>query len=179
MQLKKALLHSAFLAALCALPLQAQAQDKAAGHCAPDETVIFSCPTADQQHISLCASSDYGPSSGFLQYRYGKAGKPELLVPEAKTAPAQAAQSGLWSFSRGGGAYVRFQKDGSAYYVYNAIGAWGEEGKVIEKSGVAVETKGAITASILCQGAATSELGPDFFDKAGLSEVEEEFELPD
>ena len=42
-----------------------------------------------------------------------------------------------------------------------------------------MEKDGKTVANILCRGKETSELGPDFFEKAGLPEVENEFDLPE
>ena len=162
---------------LCAFPFQAGAAGPAS-HCQADETVIFSCPADGKKLISVCASKEYSPNAGHLQYRYGPAGAPELTLP-AKAAPAASARSGLWSFSGGGGAYVQFQDGGTSYYVYTAIGKWGKKGETTEKAGVAVEKDGKVVANILCRGKETSELGPDFFEKAGLPEVENEFDLPE
>ncbi len=172
----------AVLLALCIAPCSAGAAQKGARpahHCGPDEAVIFACPTAGDKLLSICASRQYGPDAGFLQYRYGPAGKPELTLPAAATPPAGAAKSGLWSFSGGGGAYVRFLSGKTAYYVYAAIGKWGKKGAVREKAGVAVEKDGRVTANILCRGAAASELGPEFFEKAGLEAADPGFALPD
>lgn len=44
--------------------------------CAPDERIIFSCPTEEATKIlSLCASKDLTSDSGYLQYRYGLPGE--------------------------------------------------------------------------------------------------------
>lgn len=173
---KLAFLCSIF-ALFCAFPFQVGAAGPAS-HCQADEAVIFSCPADGKNLISVCASKEYSATAGHLQYRYGPAGAPELSLP-AKAAPAASARSGLWSFSAGGGAYVRFQDGGTSYYVYTAIGQWGPKGETEEKAGAAVEKDGKVVANIPCRGKETSELGPDFFEKAGLPEVEDEFDLPE
>jgi hypothetical protein len=177
MKLRAIVLAFSVFATPCAAPLAVSAAP--ASHCAADEALIFACPVDGQKLLSICASREYGPDLGFLEYRYGPADKPEMTLPAVKTAPAKAARSGLWSFSGGGGAYLRFMNGESAYYVYTAVGKWGEKGETVEKAGVAVEKDGKVSADIRCRAPETSELGPDFFDKAGLSEVENEFDLPD
>ena len=177
MQFGKSAFLCSIFALFCAFPFQAGAAGPAS-HCQADETIIFSCPADGKKLISVCASKEYSPNAGHLQYRYGPAGAPELTLP-AKAAPAASARSGLWSFSGGGGAYVQFQDGGTSYYVYTAIGKWGKKGETTEKAGVAVEKDGKVVANILCRGKETSELGPDFFEKAGLPEVENEFDLPE
>ena len=173
-------LACAVLTALCVVPLQAGRVDaKPASLCAQDEALIFTCPVAGQKLLSICASRQYGPDLGFLQYRYGPADKPEMLIPAVATAPAKAAKSGLWSFSGGGGAYIQFINGKTAYYVYSAIGKWGKKGKTAAKAGVAVEKDGKLVSRIRCMAPEISELGPDFFGKAGLSEVENEIDVPE
>ncbi len=159
-------------------PLQVRAAGPAS-HCRADETIIFTCPTAGQKLVSVCASKEYGADAGHLQYRYGPAGAPELTLPPAETPPAKSAKSGTWMFSGGGGAYIQFMSGKTAYYVYSAIGRWGKQGATMEKAGVAVEKDGKIAVNIPCKGKETSELGPEFFEKAGLLEVETDFEVPE
>ena len=177
MHFRIATLVCAALAVLCAMPFAASAAP--AGHCAADEALIFTCPVGGQKLLSICASREYGPDLGFLQYRYGPPGKPEMVLPAARTAPAKAAESGRWMFSGGGGAYARFVNGTTAYYVYTAVGKWGKKGEIMEKAGVAVKKDGKVIADIRCRGPETSELGPEFFDKAGLPEVADEFDLPE
>ena len=173
-------LACAVLTVLYAAPLQAgQANARPASLCVKDEALIFTCPVAGEKLLSVCASREYGPDLGFLQYRYGPADKPEMRVPATAIAPAKAARSGLWSFSGGGGAYIQFINDKTAYYVYTAIGKWGKKGKTVAKAGVAVEKDGKLVSHIRCMAPETSELGPEFFDKAGLSEVENEIDVPE
>ena len=102
-----------------------------------------------------------------------------MLLPATETAPARAAKSGRWTFSGGGGAYIQFMNGETAYYVYTAVGKWGKKGKTAERAGVAVEKGGKIISNIRCRAPETSELGPDFFDKAGLPEVENEIDVPE
>ena len=69
---------------------------------------------------------------------------------------------------------MRFKRDTFAYVVYTAIGrGWGE------KAGVAVEKDNKLQANLVCNKPVQSELGPDFFDQAGLAEDQAGFELPD
>ena len=183
MKIKRKLLHAC---AVCLLLLTAghsqalaQGEASAASHCAADETLIFVCPVDGQRLLSVCASWEYGPDSGYVQYRSGLADKAESIVPAEKIVPSKAAQSGTWMFSDGGGAYLRFEDSGISYYVYTAIGSWGKNGETTERAGAWVEKDGKVVNDIRCNGPAASELGPEFFEKAGLPEVESEFELPE
>ena len=76
-------------------------------------------------------------------------------------------------YAGGGGAYLRFSNGQVSYVVYTAIGrGFGTA------DGVAVEKAGKLVANVKCVGTSTSEMGPDFFNKAGLPEDDEEFDLP-
>jgi hypothetical protein len=173
--------YAVCLLLLAAGPSQALAQKEAAAasHCTVDETIIFACPVDNQRLLSVCVSQEYGPDSGYVQYRSGPAGKAETVVPAEKAVPSRAAQSGTWMFSGGGGAYLRFEEGGISSHVYTAIGRWGDNGETVERAGAWVEKDGKVVSDIRCKGSAVSELGPEFFEKAGLPEVESEFELPE
>ncbi len=159
--------------------IAAHAEDAIPSLCTPGEAVIFSCPVSKTKVLSICSSKQYSADSGYVQYRFGPVGKPEMVVPSSKTAPSQSAQSGTWMFSGGGGAYMQFVNKKTTYSVYSAVGKWGANGETVEKTGVAVESKGKIVANILCKGPSTSELGPEVFDNMGLKMADPEFELPE
>lgn len=49
-------------------------------HCTQDEKIVFSCNTG-KKIVSVCASQDISPNSGYLQYRFGKLSSPEAIIP--------------------------------------------------------------------------------------------------
>ncbi len=158
-------------AALAGLILAAPAC-AADSHCSAGEATVFNC-SAGKKIVSLCASHDLGKSSGYLQYRFGPKGEPEIQAPATKTHPAATMKSGMLMFSGGGGAYLRIANAGYEYVVYTATGrGWGS------KEGVAVEKGGKPVANVMCKGAAQSELGPEFFAKVGLDADDKAFDLP-
>ena len=55
-------------------------------HCEPGETVVFSC-SMGKKTASVCASSNHGPSEGYLQYRFGALGNVEMTYPAKKEHP--------------------------------------------------------------------------------------------
>jgi hypothetical protein len=144
--------------------------------CAAGETTIFACRTGARM-VSVCASKDA------LQYRFGKPGAApdvlEMTLPEPPLPPARAATGDTLMFSGGGGAWLRFTKGPVAYTVYTGIGKWGPNGEVRDKAGVAVERQGKLVANLACSGKVTSELGPDWFGRAGITSGGQEFDLPD
>ena len=154
-------------------------------HCKVNEMVVYSCSTGS--HIlSLCASPDISKNQGYLQYRYGLRGKPELQHPAGLFKP------GNLMFSGGGGTYLQFNKGGFTYTVFSAVGKWGkscftpqEEARTCLRGiqGVAVQKDGKEVANIPCSQGPDYELGqfgPEFWDKIGLEEgsPQQEFDIP-
>ncbi|MDD1621193.1 MAG: hypothetical protein LUQ11_06900 [Methylococcaceae bacterium] len=144
-----------------------------ATHCSAQEQTVFSC-SLGKKIVSVCASKDISPTNGYVQYRFGPKNTPELLFP-ASTELANRAimRSGIYMFSGGGGAYLRFINGQYNYIVYTAIGkGWGN------KDGVAVEKDNKLIANLKCQDVPNSKLGEDFFTSSGLIADENEFSLP-
>lgn len=55
----------------------------AVGHCAAEETTFFSCTlAADGRVVSLCGDAD--PVRGWLQFRAGPIGRPDVAVPTSR-----------------------------------------------------------------------------------------------
>jgi hypothetical protein len=153
----------------CALVTPAQA---AATLCADAETVLFSCP-AGNKTVSVCASKDLDKSIGYLQYRFGPKAAPEIQIPKEKKHPDASVKSNTLVFSGGGGAYLRFTQNGFDYVIYTASGkGWGT------KQGVAVKQGEKLVVNVKCTQAAQTELGPDWFAKAGLASDTKDFDLP-
>lgn len=90
-------------------------------HCTAEEDTVFSCDLG-KKVVSVCASKPLTANSGYLQYRYGTLGKPELLFPSASVSPKIVTQARTLMFAGGGGAYLRFNNGSTSYIVYSAIG---------------------------------------------------------
>jgi hypothetical protein len=149
--------------------------------CTPLETVVFACRTGPKL-VSVCASSDVSPTTGYLQYRFGKPGSREpieMTLPETETAPREAASGENVPFSGGGGSWLRFRKGVTAYVVYTGIGRWGPGGETMEKTGVVVERGGQAIANLPCAPPLTNELGPDWFERTGVTAKGQDFFFPD
>jgi hypothetical protein len=135
-------------------------------HCSINERVVFSCAT-DSKVVSVCASADLA-----LSYRFGPPGRAEISYPPS-SGSRNLVKAGRWVFAGGGGAWLAFHRPPFRYIVYSAIGrGWHE------KTGVAVEKDGRLLANLRCRGAPISELGPDFFSRAGIPDDERPFDLP-
>lgn len=151
-----------------------------ASHCTSMETNIFSCTTGARM-VSVCASKAVSPTSGYVQYRFGKPGEPlEMTLPESHVPPPKAAYGANVAFSGGGGSWMRFRNGPTSYVVYSGIGRWGKGGGTAEKAGVVVEKNGKQAANVKCVSRATGELGPGWFEKAGYRpDPKQDFDFPD
>lgn|GEM_PF-538797 len=151
--------------------------------CTPGETIVFSCRTSPTKLVSVCASKDAAATRGYLQYRTGKPDSSDpldLILPAAKVPPPQAASGESLAFSGGGAAWLRIAaKNNIAFVVYTGIGKWGPRGEIQEKAGVTVERDGKSVASLKCTGKPISLLGPDWYEKVGITPKGQDFDLPD
>lgn len=141
--------------------------------CSKDEKIIFSCSTSKTKIVSLCASSSLNTTSGYLQYRFGKQGqRPELIYPEVPAHPSTYFEGGTLAYAGGGGTYLRFNRSQYSYTAFSGIGrGW-------EKAGLSIEKSGKQIANLSCKDEPISEIGPDFFDQAGIPESNSSFEIP-
>ena len=151
-----------------------------ASFCTPLEQVIFACRTGAKL-VSVCASKGATATSGYLQYRFGKpdsADPLDMLLPESQLPAARVATADNMPFSGGGASWMRFRRGDHAYVVYSGIGKWGPRGETQERAGVVVERNGKRIASLRCTGKDSGEMGPDWFQRVGLSAKGEDFDLP-
>lgn len=164
-------LNKTYLIVLLTFGVASQANAATPSHCTPKERVIFSC-SVGKKIVSVCASSDLSTTTGILQYRFGIVGSPELIYPSTSLASRSVVRSGMLMFSGGGAAYLRFTNGIYAYVTYTGIG------KGWKKDGLAVEKNGKLLANLICKQSATSEIGPVFFEKSGISEDTSGFSIP-
>lgn len=166
-----AVLTGAFLAV--ALPAFAKSL------CAPTEDAVFVCRIGGKL-ASVCSSKAASRDSGYLQYRFGKAGAdaPEIALPETRTLPSRSASGENLAFSGGGGSWLRFKRGDFAYVAYSGIGKWGPKGEAREKSGVMVERSGKAVANLKCRGTAEILPGADWYERLGIAANGEDFDFP-
>ena len=147
--------------------IEPEAADGAAtSACAAGETVVFACATGASQGVALCGSQDAS------RLRYVETGEAAVRWPDAGMADAAAFRSGTLMYSGGGGAYLRFDRDGREHTVYTGIGrGW-------EKAGVLVQEGGRTIRALTCQDAVTSLIGPELFQRASIPADESGFEIP-
>ena len=142
--------------------------------CSKDEQIAFSCRVGNKL-ASLCASADLSKTTGYVQYRYGRKDKVELVFPESKAHPRAYFRWGVNGYSGGGTDYFRFSNKGYDYVVYSGIGkGWAKDGIVVEKNGKRLSSQ-------VCKNDA---LGPDNWAvmySADLPRIEgdgNEFDMP-
>ncbi|QJR09415.1 hypothetical protein DSM104443_00459 [Usitatibacter rugosus] len=146
--------------------------------CTSAEAVVFAC-RAGAKLVSVCASKNASATSGYLEYRFGKAEvPPELVLPSVRTVPSRAATGESVAFSGGGGSWLRFRKGEHAYVAYGGIGKWGPQGETREKQGVVVERGGKAISHVKC-GELIQTLGPDDYARLGITAKGEDFHFPD
>ena len=169
------IVRATVVAGKSAAPAPPAASTSQTSFCTPMETVVFACRTG-KKLVSVCASKDLSPKAGYVQYRFGDPAEPlEMTLPEGFVHPSKAAYGATESFSGGGGAWLRFRNGKTGYVVYTGIGKWGRNGATLSKAGIVVEQNGKQAANLSCSTKETSELGPDWFDKAGIKPNPNEF----
>ncbi|MBL8516560.1 MAG: hypothetical protein JNM76_06290 [Betaproteobacteria bacterium] len=149
--------------------------------CTSMEEVVFACRTGKKM-VSVCADKKSTKTTGMLQYRFGTPDSRdplELMWPENYAAPSKVAHGENVPFAGGGGAWLRIPKGDHAYVVYTGIGKWGPKGETRTKAGLTVEKNGKAIAQLKCNGEPISELGPDWFEKLGVTSAGKDFEFPD
>jgi hypothetical protein len=73
-----------------------------ASHCTEAEETVFSC-SLERKIVSVCASKPLTTQSGYVQYRFGGAGKPPFTFPKTDVSPKSVVQARTLMFSGGGG----------------------------------------------------------------------------
>ena len=92
-----------------------EASAKTVSHCTGSEHVVFTCEIKNKV-ASICTSNDFGSNSGYMQYRFGKIGSPEVIIPKTHEVRHSTIAYKYFEQGRGGTAiYIRFS-EGSYQY---------------------------------------------------------------
>jgi hypothetical protein len=156
------------LALLLATTLHPAIARETPSHCGVNETIVFSCQTGERI-VSLCASRDIGEGRGQLTYRFGRAGRVEMLFPPVAMNPQQAFTYQVLPK----GDSVRFSNEGVTYVLFSEIrpGTGDVEGVVVARPGRKPNL-------LTCRNGA---LGPEGWGpvyKAKLPRDQTDFEIP-
>ena len=139
----------------------------AATPCDAGQTVVFSCATGAESAIALCGSPDH---ARLTYHESGPAAAPDW--PADDTPAATAFRAGTLMFSGGGGAFLRFDRDGQAHTVYTGIGrGW-------EKAGLVVQDGERTVRELTCDGEVVSQIGPGLFEQAAIPTDPAGFVIP-
>jgi len=126
--------------------------------CAPEERTVWECP-ASKKTYALCASSDLGANSGYLQYRAGARGQVEFTVPSAKRHPkGHFLYTNHWRFAR-----LTFENGAYAYEV---------EEQLVGPTSVRVRRAGKLASEFQCSNASRTLMDTEvirMFAEAGVS----------
>lgn len=108
--------------------------------CYPHEEIYFSCPIGDKV-MSVCASGNISPQNGYVQYRFGRPGKPELEYPEQSEPPTDRFL--ITDFAGGSinSTHLKFKTAGYVYVIYQSA-----------TNGVYVKNNGKTVANFSCGG---------------------------
>lgn len=141
--------------------------------CEPKETTIFSCPVGSKI-VSACASAMLTPTSGYVQYRFGRKNAIELAVPQNTSFSRDFLEANSSRSSGGSGnLFLRFKAGTYNYVLYqwwthplhmSCEGPCSAAGVVIEKNDVAVK-------NMMCTHRHVNEITPlqeNVFERAGI-----------
>jgi hypothetical protein len=111
-------------------------------HCMKDERVIFSCALKRPAKIvSLCASRTLTRDSGYLQYRFGLAGKIELEFPERREGSREQFRYMHYFRAQFDLNEISFTRNGYEYSIFDDYN--GEEKPAVSLEGLSIKQPGA------------------------------------
>ena len=86
-------------------------------HCSKNEKIVFSC-VVNKKVVSICASQDLSPTTGYMQYRFGKIGALEIQIPKLNEHPFKSVEADAYQAASGQNGFISF-KSGEYLYVIN------------------------------------------------------------
>ena len=145
---------------LSAPPPQNVGRPRAGTLCAADERVIFSCAVrGSSKLVSLCGSKTLTKDEGYIQYRFGRAGRVELEFPKDRGGSQK-----LFSYEhvfryQFDQTEIGFESGGYAYTLFDYYD--GEQKPARKEAGVRVRAAGenAEETTLRCAGRTTARYG--------------------
>jgi len=142
-------------------------------YCESTEVVVFSC-TSRHRVISVCRSPDLSANAGYLQYRFGTAGKPpEFVYPTEKIHPHEyfkyVSEGGAkWSSDQ-----LQFSVAAYEYVVFMERAAFDSNG-----GGVLVLKRSKFASALVCP---REQVTDDLYslEKFGIPRTEEKQSVQD
>ena len=140
---------------LAALLLLASVDASAFGtHCAPDETIAFSCSVSASKVVSVCLveGSNRGPFA--VSYRFGPLGTPELVFPSSAIGSARKFRYAHYFRYQVDRTELSFSNAGADYTVFDYFD--GKDAPTFTR-GINVSVNGK-ERELRCKGAVVSHL---------------------
>jgi hypothetical protein len=116
--------------------------------CYSHEEIYFSCPVGGKI-ISVCASGNISPKNGYVQYRFGRPGKPELEFPADSNPPGHRFSISDFYGGNINSVHLKFRSGGYDYVVYQSA-----------TSGVYITKNGRTVRNISCDGGQYRQISP-------------------
>ncbi|MGX6998919.1 hypothetical protein [Caballeronia sp. KNU42] len=99
--------------------------------------------------MSVCASGNISPKNGYVQYRFGRPGKPELQFPAGSIPPMDLFSITDFSGGSVNSTHLKFNAGGYDYVVYQSA-----------TSGVYVKKDGKTIANFSCDDGDYQQISP-------------------
>jgi hypothetical protein len=121
------------------------------------EKVVFSCQLKSAKMISLCGSSKFTKTEGYLQYRFGLPGNVELEYPQQRTDSQKIFHYSHYFRAQVDLTEISFSANGYTYTVFSNYN--GEEKPAISDQGVKVTQANKKEVSYGCRSKAKADFG--------------------
>lgn len=121
---------------------------------------VFSCKVADgPKFASVCGSRLLDAERGYVQYRFGRSGAPELQFPQGRVETQKAFRYAHYFRARVDRTELSFERGGYKYSLYDYYE--GDVKPVVSEAGVRVIQAGGGRGAVelRCRGRAVSRLG--------------------
>jgi hypothetical protein len=116
--------------------------------CYPHEEIYFSCPIG-RNIVSVCASGNISPKNGYVQYRFGHPGKPDLQFPKGPYPPENRFSISDFSGGSVNSTHLKFKVGGYLYVVYQSA-----------TNGVYVKKNGKTVVNLSCDSGEYQQISP-------------------
>jgi hypothetical protein len=125
--------------------------------CDNSEKVVFSCQLKSAKMISLCGSSKFTKTEGYLQYRFGLPGNIELEYPQQRSDSKKIFHYSHYFRAQVDLTEISFSANGYTYTVFSNYN--GEEKPAISDQGVKVSPANKKEVSYGCRSKAKADFG--------------------
>jgi len=125
--------------------------------CENTEKVVFSCQLKGAKMVSLCGSSKFTKTDGYLQYRFGLPGKVELEYPQQRSDSQKTFHYSHYFRAQVDLTEITFSANGYTYTVFSNYN--GEEKPAISDQGVKVTPTNKKEVSYGCRSKAKADFG--------------------